>query len=243
MTESSKESESASCRCEIWTENSWCKINDRRTTSAAKRDTPLLSDVDRKDVLKCVASMTGYEPEDLIVASHEDEIEDDFDIFVSLKSTSRLSMYRFIEQNVSFQIFITVVIVITVIESILSSVKSIDNDHTADIIFNKILEPVAVGIFTLEFLLRFWAVPDDPSYRYIRTKCCMFFERFSVRAREAREPHFYPSLTHNTHPILIFKYNDLNVTHHRFDSNTGTNEFSYNILSRIFLLIFLLCNH
>ena len=110
----------------------------------------------------------------------EDEIEDDFDIFVSLKSTTRLRTYRFIEQNVTFQIFITSVIVITVIESILSSVKSIDNDHTADIIFNKILEPVAVGIFTLEFLLRFWAVPDDPSYRYIRTKYCMWC--FSVRA-------------------------------------------------------------
>ena len=63
MTESSKESESARhVVVKFGQKILVCKINDRRTTSAAKRDTPLLSDVDRKDVLKCVASMTGYEP-------------------------------------------------------------------------------------------------------------------------------------------------------------------------------------
>ena len=208
MTESSSSKESESARhvvVKFGQKILVCKINDRRNTSAVKRDTPLLSDVDRKDVLKCVASMTGYEPVDLIVANHEDEIEDDFDIFVSLKSTSRLSMYRFIEQNVSFQIFITVVIVITVIESILSSVKSIDNDHTADIIFNKILEPVAVGIFTLEFLLRFWAVPDDPSYRYIRMKYCTWSSFLHLLT-------LY--VTYTTYPVsLSYNNNYLNITH------------------------------
>jgi len=150
-----------------------CEINERRRISA-RRDTPLLlDDVDHKAVLSCVASLTGYESDELIVGTQDGEIEDDFDIIVSLKPSRRLRVYRFIEENTSFQIFITFVIVITVIESILSSVKSIDNDHTADIIFNKILEPVAVGIFTLEFVFRLWAVPDDPSYRYIRTNYCM----------------------------------------------------------------------
>lgn len=151
-----------------------CDINERRD-STSRRDTPLLNDVDQKDVLSSVAGMEGYESNELLVSNGEGEIESDFDVIVVRASTTRLRIHTFIEENVRFQIFITTIIIITVIESILSSVDSINDNDTASVIFNNIIEPVAVVIFTLEFVFRLYAVPDDPSYRWIRqSSCCTY---------------------------------------------------------------------
>lgn len=126
-------------------------------------------DVDGVERRRRSVCVTNVLLDDEVLPFPDDGVE--YALQVSLISTFRRRTQRFIsgQTNVGtrFQLFIMLLIILTVVDSILSSVKSIDSTYGAHVAFDLILEPIAVSMFTIEYLIRLYAAPDDPNSRWL----------------------------------------------------------------------------